>query len=165
MALRNWYQAESELFRSVSLGDANSLSVKAFNLKQSEFSLHDLSQNLDSEESQRTQKSLGENKPWYPYTVMLMETSVSLSSWRVLLLLSRVSQVSSQLLWSRIFKAGHGTPSLSAVERLCYISCRQIFVNSSANTVFAKCNGNVLSFWLSPKAIFAVNHLLNLLGI
>ena len=35
-----------------------------------------------------------------------------------------------------IFKAGHGTPSLSAVEAVCCISCRQRFVNPSASRVF-----------------------------
>lgn len=51
LAVRNWCQAGSEIFRSVSLGGANSLSVKTFSLKQFGFSLYDLSQNLDSEVS------------------------------------------------------------------------------------------------------------------
>lgn len=135
-AVRNRYQAGSEIFRSVSLGDANSLSVKAFwnNLGflcmifPRIWSLR----NLRGLGSLLVKTGLG----IHTQTVMLMETSVSPGSRRVPLLPSGVSQVSPPLLWSGIFKAGQGTPARSAVEGSCYISWRQIFVNPSASTVF-----------------------------
>lgn len=126
-----------------------------------------LDMNLDSEVSQRTLESLLVKTLLgiHTQTVMLMESLASLSSWRVPLPPTRVSQGSLCLLCSGIFKAGCYTSLLSGIEGLCYIPCRQIFVNTSASTVFACWHGNVLSFWLMPRAIFALSHLFSLLGI